>query len=346
MDKASEIAARIQSRDRSTVFDIRHFIFWTLFRISNFGFRASGRTAVLMTIPLVLLSLLAASATFVAVLSVFHQPALARRTAEAEAALENAAVNNPVFDEGFTHVLLFPLVVLAHQLNAPALKRGIRRDLIAWGRQYRYTSTQWLSLTFLGAVLGAISGLYIQYGLFEEAGLLGLFIGGVLGWYGPLYHLRSKARGRMLRIDRKLPYALDLVSLSMTAGATFVEAVDALTRDDPADPLNEELRTMMTELEFGRTRREALLGLADRVPLDSLRTVVTSIVSAEELGTPLAEILKVQASLMRMARTHRAERLGSEAAVKLLIPSMLILLAAVLTVLAPFAVRFLRGELY
>lgn len=293
----------------------------------------------------IVLSLLTAAAAFALVLSVFFQPEMVRRVSEAETALENAAVRNPVFEEGLAHAMLLPLMAIAHQVNAPRLKRSIRQDLVAWGRQYRYTSTQWFSLCFLGAMIGAVAGLYVQYALVEEAGLLGFFIGVVCGWYAPLYHLRSKARARLKHIDRKLPYALDLISLSMTAGATFLEAIDSLTRDDPTDPLNEELRTMMAEMGLGRTRREALLGLSSRVPLETLRTVVTSVISAEELGTPLSEILRVQANLMRLARTHRAEKLASEAAVKLLVPSMLILLAVVLTILAPFAVRFLRNEL-
>lgn len=298
-----------------------------------------------MTIEL-LLSLFTAAALFAAIVCLFHQPEAMRRAAEAAEALENRSVENPFFDAGLTHALLFPLVAVAHHVNAPRLKQGIRRDLAAWGRQYRYTSTQWLSLTFVGAIVGAAVGVYVQYALLEEAGPLGLFIGAVCGWYAPLYHLRAKAHGRTRQIDRKLPYALDLISLSMTAGANFVEAIDSLTRDDPAEPLNEELRTAMTQMNFGRTRREALLDLSARVPLESLRTVVTSVISAEELGTPLADILKVQANLMRLARTHRAEKLAGEAAVKLLIPSMLILLAVVLTILSPFAIRFFRGELF
>src|SRR5262249_23474180 len=125
----------------------------------------------------VILSLLTAAAAFAIVLSVFYQPEMLRRTAEAEAALENAAVHNSTFDEGMTHAIMLPLVAIAHHVNAPRLKRSIRQDLIAWGRQYRYTSTQWFSLCFLGGLLGAALGLYIQYALFEEAGVLGLFIG-------------------------------------------------------------------------------------------------------------------------------------------------------------------------
>src|SRR5437870_11205166 len=117
----------------------------------------------------IVLSALTAATVFAMVLTVFFQPEMLRRTAEAEAALENASVHNPTFDEGVTHGLLLPLVAIAHHVNAPRLKRSIRQDLVAWGRQYRYTSTQWFSLCFLGAMIGAMLGLYIQYALVEEA---------------------------------------------------------------------------------------------------------------------------------------------------------------------------------
>jgi tight adherence protein C len=293
-----------------------------------------------------LLSALSAAGVFLFVLAVFHQPAAARQAAEAEHAMENAAVSNPVLDSGGLGALLFPLVVLAHHVHAPQLKRRIRRELTAAGRQYEYTSTQWLSLTFVGAMIGVPLGLYVQLAITEDWGFIGAAMGLGLGWYAPLYHLRAKAQARLRHIERRLPYALDLISLSMTAGATFLESVDTLTRDDPDDPLNQEFRTMMVEMDLGRTRREALLNASTRVPLETLRTVVTSITSAEELGTPLADILKVQANLLRMARSHRAEKLAGEAAVKLLIPSMLVLLSVVLTIMSPFIIRFLRGDLY
>jgi len=280
------------------------------------------------------------------VLALFHQPEAARRATQAEASLEFAAVQNDLFRDGMTAVLLWPFLVLAHRLNAPRLKQKLRRDLIAAGRQYEYTPSQWLALMLTAAAAGAVFGEIVGFTYVQSMNLTGPLIGGLLGWSIARLRIGGQARRRARAIERKLPYTLDLVSLSMGAGATFVEAVDTITRDDPNDPFNEELRAMMAEIELGKPRREAMLNLAGRVPLETLRSIVTAIVQAEALGTPLADVLRVQANLLRLQRTHRAEKLAGEAAVKLLVPSVLIFVAVVITVFSPYIVRFVRGELY
>ena len=60
---------------------------------------------------------------------------------------------------------------------------------------------------------------------------------------------------------------------------------------------------------------------------------------AETLGTPLSQILKVQSSMLRMNRSVRAEKLSASASLRILIPSMLILMAVVLVVFSPFIIR-------
>jgi len=279
------------------------------------------------------------------VISLFHQPRLAREAADAEASLEQASVSNELFEGWLGQVVMWPLLVLAHRLHAPGLKRKVRVNLVAAAWQYNYTSAQYLAICFGTGILGAIVGPFLQALLFEHPGMLGLVIGSAAGWYAPLYHLRAKAKSRLRKIARRMPYALDLISLSMGAGATFVEAVDTVTRDDPTDPFNEELSTMTAEMELGKTRREALTNLAGRIPMETLRSIIGAIVSAEALGTPVADVLKVEANLLRMQRWHRAEKLAGAAAVKLLVPSMLILVGVVIIMLSPFVVQYLRGEL-
>jgi tight adherence protein C len=67
---------------------------------------------------------------------------------------------------------------------------------------------------------------------------------------------------------------------------------------------------------------------------------------AEALGTPLATILKSQSSMLRMARSVRAEKLSASASLRILIPSMLILFAVVLIVLAPAIITYwLKGSI-
>jgi len=172
------------------------------------------------------------------------------------------------------------------------------------------------------------------------------FLSCELGFWFPLMTLGSKAKARVRAIAKKIPYALDLIALSMGAGGTFTEAVGTLVREDPTDEFNRELGQVLAEVELGKTRSEALLNMAERIPLESLRTIVGSILQAESLGTPLTDVLKSQANLLRHQRSVRAEKLAATASVRILIPSVLILLAVIIIVFAPMILRFFRGGFF
>src|SRR5690606_2505 len=155
----------------------------------------------------------------------------------------------------------------------------------------------------------------------------------------PIYLLGDAASSRVSRIAKQLPYTLDLIALSMAAGSTFSEAIDTIIRDDPQDDFNQELAIVQAEIRFGTSRANALMNLANRIPLETLRSVVGAVNQAETLGTPLSQILKTQSTMLRVNRTVRAEKLSASASLRILIPSMLIMLAVVLSVLAPFIIR-------
>jgi tight adherence protein C len=85
-------------------------------------------------------------------------------------------------------------------------------------------------------------------------------------------------------------------------------------------PLADELSITIRELKLGRTREEALQGLALRTGLPMLTSFVHALIQADRMGTPLGKVLRVLATQMRIDRTQRAERLANEAPVKLLLP--------------------------
>jgi len=135
--------------------------------------------------------------------------------------------------------------------------------------------------------------------------------------------------------------------LALPAGSSFSEAIETLIRDSPDDDLNQELAIVLSEIEFGTPRRVALSHMAERIPLEALRSVVGAINQAETLGTPLAGILKLQSDMLRMHRGVRAEKLSASASLRILIPSMLILVAVVLIVFAPLLIEMIkRGSLF
>ena len=112
-----------------------------------------------------------------------------------------------------------------------------------------------------GCFLGIISLLFSG-----EFSFILFLAGFALGMGLQIYQLYSDAKKRLRAISKRLPYALDLISLAMGAGATFTEAVRTVVRENDDEPLNVELKTVLGEIDLGTTRRKALQNLAMRAP--------------------------------------------------------------------------------
>ena len=157
---------------------------------------------------------------------------------------------------------------------------------------------------------------------------------GFLFFYAyPLMWLRGTLKKRHLAIMRALPFVLDLLTLSVEAGMDFMSALQRNCDRRKLDPLNEELIRMTREIQMGTARRVALRNMADRVRQPDLKAVAFALIQADELGVPIAPILRIQSEQLRSRRFDRAERLASEAPVKMLGPLLLCIFPAVLIVL-------------
>lgn len=255
-----------------------------------------------------------------------------------------------VFEQPLLRPLVWLLLAMSHRLAMPKFKDWLRRTLVAAGSPEYYTPEEYLALSLLMGV--ALGGVFEIVHVLVTEGTLSLMAavsGVVLGAGMNIYQLYGGAQKRIRLISNRVPYAIDLIALAMGAGATFTEAVKAVVRkshEDEDDPFHVELRAMLAEIELGTTRRQALQNLSDRVPLDLLRSIVASVIQAEELGTPLAEVLHSEATLLRMQRSLRAENAAAVASVRILIPSLLILMSVVLAVFAPAIVRVFRRGMF
>lgn len=243
----------------------------------------------------------------------------------------------------FEQPLLVPFMsmalAVASRLNLPGLRSSISRDLGASGNMNSYSEDEYLALCIACSVGLAMISTLVFFMVYSTFSPLILVITAAIGFYLPINALHGEAQRRIMRISKQLPYSLDLISMMLGAGATFNEAIETLIRDDPEEDFNQELRLVRAEIEFGTSRAIALKNLGERIPLDSLRSVVGAVNQAESLGTPLSQILASQAGMLRMYRSVRAEKLSASASLRILIPSMLILFAVMLIVFGPVILK-------
>ncbi|MFN3168965.1 MAG: type II secretion system F family protein [Phycisphaeraceae bacterium] len=292
-------------------------------------------------------SLFVFAGVFVPIYAIFRYPVPEEAPINRQIARAVGVDQETIFEAPGVAPVLSLFVAIAKRLNLTGLRTRVRQHLLASGNPSGYTVDQYLAIAMFSAVLiGGLSGVLVL--LLDGRGLLFFLpVMSFIGFMLPLTVLSSAAAKRTARIGKQLPYTLDLVALVMASGSSFTEAVGTLIRDNPDDDLNQELAFALAEMEYGSTRAASLANLADRIPLESLRSVIGAVNQAEKLGTPLSSILKAQADMLRMHRGVRAEKLSASASLKILVPSMLILLAVVLVIGSPLIVKFFaQGRLW
>ena len=152
--------------------------------------------------------------------------------------------------------------------------------------------------------------------------------------------LADAGQRRMTEVGRALPYLLDLLAMSMGAGLDFTSSLTrVLEQGGAGEVLGAELRRMLQDLSMGRTRRDALLGLKARLPSVYIQDLIAAVLQAEQMGSPLAQVLGIQARAIRVKRNQQATRLAGELPVKLLLPLTFFVGAVILTVLGPLVIQ-------
>jgi len=129
---------------------------------------------------------------------------------------------------------------------------------------------------------------------------------------------------------------LDLIALTMEAGASFIESMTIAAKENQNHPLGQQLAEVLRDMSVGRTRKEALEDLQDRLGDENVTEITSAIIKGEELGTPLSQILRSQADQMRLKRSQWAEKAAAEAQVNIVFPGMIVMIACLIIVLAPF----------
>ena len=98
-------------------------------------------------------------------------------------------------------------------------------------------------------------------------------------------------------------------------------------------PLAEELTLTMAELSYLPDRVQAYTNLGARIGLDTVAQIVTVLVQAERVGTPLASALRVVSQEARERKLLAAEQKAAALPPKLTLPMMLFFLPCIFVII-------------
>jgi tight adherence protein C len=207
---------------------------------------------------------------------------------------------------------------LAARISPSGIAGTLQRRLDLAGNPDRWTPDRILAVKGLGLlVLGGIGGLY---GL-PSIGLtiLCAALGGAIGFFVPDVVVRNAGTKRQARIQVLLPDALDMLTVCVEAGLGF-DAAFGQVAQNTRGPLAAEFSRALQEMQIGASRSQALRAMVARTTVPELRSFVSALIQAGELGIAVATVLREQAKEMRLRRRQRAEEKAQKVPIKILFP--------------------------
>jgi tight adherence protein C len=220
------------------------------------------------------------------------------------------------------------------RLNPKQSLESIEALLMAAGMR------NWTAQTFLASKAAAgIGGVVVGLLLGSASSAAGAFVFalilGAAGYIAPAIIVQSKARNRGNQLSAELPDALDLLAVSVEAGLGFDAAVAKLTHYMHG-PLADEFEIALNGMRIGESRSDALKKLAVRAGTPEIAAFVRAIIQADQLGTSLGRMLRVQATDTRLKRQAWAEERAMKAPIKMLFPTVMFIFPAMfIVVLGP-----------
>src|SRR6266571_302312 len=229
--------------------------------------------------------------------------------------MEEVELQKP-FSERALRPMIEKLGALLSRSTPQEARKKLLNELDLAGRPGNLTPEDFGAVRIVAAAVmaavGLLLGLVLGSPLYAVLGLAG---GTVIGYFLPQLWLRQKVNDRRREIQRGLPDAMDLLVIAVDAGLGF-DAALARVVEKYKNALSDEFSKVLREVSLGRPRLEAMDEMGRSSGVEDLHNFI----QAEQFGTGIGKILRIQADEMRRKRRQRAQELAAQATLKMLLP--------------------------
>lgn len=253
--------------------------------------------------------------------------------------------------QGFYDRIVLPLLnsigKLAMRFTPQATLENARTRLEMAGNPMRLEPSIFLTMRImLALLLGGV--IFFVFAIGQQNWSQGLLLTALFTFIGfafPDMWLTGRIRSRQRGIFRSMPDALDLLTISVEAGLGF-DAAMAQVHEKWEDDLSMEFGRVLREVRLGKTRREALRAMADRMGVPEMTSFVAAVIQSEQLGVSMGTVLRIQSDQMRVRRRQMAEEEAQRAPVKIVFPIGLLIFPSLLIILlGPAILQMLSSPL-
>ncbi|MBL1419231.1 MAG: type II secretion system F family protein [Alphaproteobacteria bacterium] len=157
----------------------------------------------------------------------------------------------------------------------------------------------------------------------------------MVGFYLPNMYISNAISKRKEVLREVFPDTMDLLLICVESGMAIEAAFNKVAAEISVQSveMSEELALTTAELSYLSSRKVAYRNFARRTGLDEIKALTTSLVQAEQYGTPLGTALRVISQENRDARMTRAEKKAASLPPKLTVPMIVFFLPVIFAVI-------------
>lgn len=263
---------------------------------------------------------------------------------EEVASIEEIQLSMPITDRIFLPMVRRASDLVVRMTPQTALERTSRQLELAGNPRNMSAAEFWIMRGFATIGFAVLTFLMmVRFGQPTNKVLLYSLGAAVLGFMIPAMLLRSMIDRRKQAIVKKLPDALDLMTICVDAGLTFNSAMQKVD-EKWDDALAREFGRVIYEMQLGKSRRQALKDMVDRMEVPDVTSFIAAVLQADQLGVGIGKVLRIQSEQMRLRRRQRAEEKAQQAPVKMLFPMIFLIFPSIFIVLlGPAGFQILRS---
>ena len=255
-------------------------------------------------------------------------------------------------DVPFADRVLLPsmqrLARIGRRFTPAGLDERVRHRLDLAGNPPTWDVERVIAFKMLGVIVGLAGGLLVALALGANVlTVFGLAVAlAAAGYFAPDVALLEISQRRQQQMQKDLPDALDMLSITVEAGLAFNAALAQVARNTEG-PLADEFFRVLQEMQLGKGRSEAIRALGERTNVPEVRGFANAMVQADAFGVPVANVLRVQAKEQRVKRSQRAEEKAQKVPVKILFPLIFCIMPSLfIVILGPAAITIYHNLIH
>jgi tight adherence protein C len=170
---------------------------------------------------------------------------------------------------------------------------------------------------------------------------------GFVGFYLPNVFIENMIQKRQTSIKQAFPDALDMLLICVQSGMSVESAFAKVGKEAASQSIElaEEFSLTTAELSYLQDRRIAFENLGKRTGIPGVKAVATALIQAERYGTPVSQALRVMAKENRDIRMSEAEKKAAALPPKLTVPMIIFFLPVLFVVImGPAIIQVMKWQ--